>query len=58
MTIRLEYSNPLIASAFLSLSLTAQADCDGYSGTCTVYPHRSAQPGANLVSGTPKVTWA
>jgi hypothetical protein len=58
MTIRLEYSNPSIASAFLSLSLTAQADCDGYSGTCTVYPYRSAQPRANLVSGTLKVTWA
>ena len=58
MTTRLEYSNPAIVTAFINLGLTAVGECDAPGGgKCTLYPSRSLQPRANLLTSPVKLTW-
>ena len=58
MSIRLEYSNPSVASASIGLGITAEGDCDAPGGKCSLYPTSSLQPRATMLTNPIKLTWS
>ena len=55
---RLDYQNPVIASASFSLSFEVKADCNAPSGTCEATPYASGRPRVNMLEEPLKVTWS
>ena len=58
MSIRLEYTNPSIASGSISLGITATGDCDAPGGKCSLYPTTVLQPRATMLTNPIKLTWS
>lgn len=55
LKIRLDYSNPAIASASVFLSMKAEGDCK--QGRCRITPWTSPKPSAKLTADKIKVVW-